>query len=219
MKRIRIFIADDHAILREGLVYFLQKIPQYEVVGESADGRDALERIEQLKPDIAILDISMPSMTGVEVTRQLKKYHPEIKVIILSQHDNEEYIRQALKSGVLGYLLKENSGKDLLRAVEEVMKNNVFLSPGIAKKVVTGFSDEHGFTHESGDSHPFNELSPRELEILKLIAEGKSNIQIGSMLFISDKTVNVHRANIMKKLNIHKIADLVKYAFKNGLVE
>ncbi len=217
MKKLRIFIADDHAILREGLCSIIQSVPEYEIIGETGDGREALEKIEQLKPDVVILDISLPSMTGVEVARQLRKYHPEIKIIILTQYDNDEYIEHLMQYGVHGYILKENTSMDLIRAISEVMKNNIYLSPEVTKKMVNNFvANWQQNDKASGSVIP--RLTPRELEILKLIAEGKTNKQISSMLFISGKTVNVHRSNIMKKLNIRKVTDLVIYAIKKGLI-
>ena len=219
MNKYRIFLSDDHAILRDGLKHIITSNPDYEVIGESGDGRDALEKIEKMKPDIVILDISMPSMTGVEVARNIKKYNPNIKIIILTQYDSSEYIKQLLKYGVEGYILKENASDELLRAIGEVQKGNNFLSPEITKKVVTDFKE----TGESGKSKElktqFSLLSPREREILKLIADGNSNVQIASILFISDQTVKTHRANIMKKLDIHNLAELIKFAMKDGLIE
>lgn len=217
MKKYRIFIADDHAILREGLLSIINGVPEYEVIGESGDGREALEKIEKLKPDVVILDISLPSMTGVEISRQIRKYHPEIKIIILSQHDNDDYVEHLMQYGVHGYILKENTAIDLLRAIDEVKKDNIYLSPQITKKIVNSF-----MLYRRNSTEPQEQitarLTPRELEIVKLIAEGKSSKQISSILFISGKTVNAHRTNIMKKLDVNKVTDLVIYAIKKGLV-
>ena len=219
MNKTRIFLADDHAILREGLRHILGTVPGYEVVGESGDGREALGMIEKLKPEIAIIDISMPGMTGIELSRRLKRYVPKTRVIILSRHDNEEYVDELLRLGVNGYVLKDNAGDDLLRAVAEVVRGNIYLSPRIMKSVVTDFISPARKEGAGKADSQFTALSAREREILKLVAEGRSNAQIASTLWISDKTVKAHRANIMKKLGIHKVADLVKYAVKSGLVE
>jgi DNA-binding NarL/FixJ family response regulator len=219
MNKTKIFLADDHAILREGLRYILGSVTGYEVVGESGDGREALGMIEKLKPDIAIIDISMPGMTGVEIARQVKKYTRTVRIIILSRHDNEEYVNELLKLGVNGYVLKDNAGDDLLRAVAEVSKGNIYLSPRITRKIVTDYLSPNVRETAGRPDSQFTALSTREREILKLIAEGRSNAEIASTLWISDKTVKVHRSNIMKKLDIHKVADLVKYAVKSGLVE
>ncbi|TAL35031.1 MAG: response regulator transcription factor [Spirochaetes bacterium] len=217
MKKIKLFLADDHAIMREGLGYILSGIPGYEIVGESGDGREAYEMIERTKPDVAILDISMPSMTGIEVARRLLKYCPGVKIIMLSRHDNEEYVRELLDHGVHGYVLKDSAGDDLLRAISEVLRGNVYLSPRLIAGVLPGRA---GTPPRRADADaPGVILSNREREILKLIAEGKSGAQIASTLFLSENTVKVHRANIMKKLDIHKSVDLAKYAIKYGLVE
>ncbi|HSV97022.1 MAG TPA: response regulator transcription factor [Spirochaetota bacterium] len=219
MNKTKIFLADDHAILREGLRYILGSVTGYEIVGESGDGREALGMIEKLKPDIAIVDISMPGMTGIEIARQVRKYTPSVSIIILSRHDNEEYVNELLKLGVNGYVLKDNAGDDLLRAVAEVSKGNIYLSPRITRKIVTDYLAPGAREAARRPDSQFTALSTREREILKLIAEGRSNAEIASTLWISDKTVKVHRSNMMKKLDLHKVADLVKYAVKSGLVE
>lgn len=219
MNKIRIFLADDHAILREGLRHIISASPEYEIVGESGDGRDSLEQIERLKPDIVILDISMPTMTGIEISRYLKKYVPHLKIIILSQHNNEEYVKQLLKYGIDGYVLKENASDELLKAITEVLKKNIYLSPEITKKVVSNYMNFEKHTDHNELKFHFSLLSSREREILKLIAEGKSNNEIAVSLFISYQTVKTHRANIMKKLNFHKLSDLIRYAIRSGLIE
>ncbi len=216
MNKIKVFLADDHAILREGLKHILNADPSVEVVGEAADGQSAFEKIEQLKPDVVVMDISMPSMTGIEAARKLRKYDPEIKIIMLTRHDNEEYVDQLLKYGIHGYVLKDDAGDDLIRALEAIRKNETYLSPRITKKLMTDYGRPSRPREGAG---PFSLLTNREREILKLIAEGKTNEQIAKALWISPRTAKVHRANIMKKLDVHKVADLVKYAIKTGLVE
>ncbi len=216
MKKIKIFLADDHLILREGLKHIIAKADKLDIIGEAGDGREALEAIGQLKPDIAILDISMPSMSGIEVTRQLKKFYPAIKIIILTQYDMEEYVEQLLEYNIDGYILKDNAGIDLIKAINKVINGNVFLSPKIAKRIISSFS-QHKATFEDKKS-PFSILTSREMEILRLITEGLSSNAIGKKLFISDKTVKNHRANIMKKLNLHSTAELVKYAMLNKII-
>lgn len=218
MKKIRLYLADDHAILRDGLKRILSDNEDVDIIGESGDGKRALEDIDILKPDLAILDISMPLMTGLEVARQVRKYNDKINLIILSRHDNEEYVQQALQNGINGYILKDYAGDELLRAVKEVVDGNVFLSPKIINKITADYvSSKKPAAGRKGDEAAM--LSNREREILKLVAEGKTNTEIGSLLRISSKTVKVHRLNIMNKLDIHNITDLVKYAIKNGLVE
>jgi DNA-binding NarL/FixJ family response regulator len=216
---ITFFLADDHTILREGLKLIIEDVPHYIVIGEAGDGKEALEFIEKLKPDVAILDISMPTMSGIDVVRYMKKYVPDSKIIILSRHDNEEYVKELLKTGVNGYVLKDDAGDDLLRAIEAVLKGNVYLSPGVATRVVSDYvSMEKAAPVEEGVSQ-FDLLTGREREVLKLIAEGKSGQEIAECLRISSRTVKVHRANIMKKLGVHKSSELVIYAVRNNMIE
>lgn len=215
MKQWRIFIADDHVILREGLRMILNSSNLCEVVGEAGDGQEAFDKIAKLKPDIAILDISMPSLSGIELARKIRKYFPQIKIIMLSRHDNEEYVRQLLKSGIHGFVLKDEAGNDMMRALDAVMKNETYLSPRITKKIMENIREGT----EKRKEDPFDILTNREREILKLIAEGRSSEEIGKKLVISASTVKVHRANIMRKLDIHKATDMVKYAIKEGIVE
>ncbi len=219
MNKIRILLADDHAILRDGLRYILNTTPDYEIVAEAGDGKEAIDKIEKIKPDIAILDISLPTLTGLEIARQVRKYFSGVKVIILSRHDNEEYVNQAIKYGVNGYILKDDASDDLLKAISETMKGNVYLSPRIITRMVGEYARGRGSGAAPEGDSVFETLSDREREILKLVAEGKTNIQISAALRISCKTVKVHRANIMQKLHVHKVTDLVKYAIKCGLVE
>lgn len=213
MSNLRVFITDDHAILREGVRLILARIPGIEVVGEAGDGLEALQAIENLKPDLVILDISLPSLSGVELARKLRKYQPETKLLVLSRHDGPEYVEQLVKLGIHGYVLKEEAGSDLIKAVEVIQRGQTYLSPRITSQLVSGFDPARSA------QDPFHILSNREREILKLVAEGKSNARIGKELLISPKTVKVHRANVMKKLDVHKVADLVKYAIKAGIVE
>jgi DNA-binding NarL/FixJ family response regulator len=214
---MKVFLVDDHAILREGLKLILKQLPNLEIVGETGDGTTALEEIDRKKPDIVVLDISLPGMSGVEIARQLKKYNKNIKIIILSRHDGEEYITQLLKLGINAYVLKDEAGEDLLRAIEAVQKEERYLSPRITSKVMNAFQNKK--TNPSISEEIFDVLTNREREILKLIAEGNSNDEIASKLWIALQTVKVHRQNIMKKLNVHNVAELVKYAIKSGLVE
>jgi len=219
MKTVNIFLADDHEMFREGLKFIITTNPEYVIVGEAGNGREAFDKIEQLRPDLVILDISMPEMTGIEVARQVRKYYPEIKIIILSRHDNEEYINQVVKYGVHGYTLKENASSDLHKAISEVMKGNLFLSSSIMTKIIIDYSKDKNKKAENTNTSLFSTLSNREIEIIKLIAEGKTSKEIASLKRITNATVKVHRANIMGKLNIHKSTDLVKYAIKVGLVD
>ena len=213
-KKTTYYLVDDHAILREGLKHILLTMPENEIIGEAGDGGIALEEIDRLKPDVVVLDISLPTVSGIEITRKIRKYHPETFIIILSRHDNEEYISQLLKYGIHGFVLKDEAGEDLLRAVDAIRKGEKYLSPRIAKQLMEGYE-----TRGKKNDDQFSVLTNREREILKLIAEGNSNDQIAEILWISPRTVKVHRQNIMAKLKVNKVTDLVKYAIKSGIIE
>jgi RNA polymerase sigma factor (sigma-70 family) len=186
-----------------------------EVVGESHDGKDTVEKAKELKPDVVLMDIGMPNLNGLEATRQIKKHNPNIKVLILTIHKNEEYIFQSLQTGASGYLLKDTAVEDLISAIHSVYKDDSFLSPGISKTVIDAF-----LRKSSKERVPtaFDTLTPREREILQLIAEGHTNPEIAKRLYISKKTVEAHRSHIMEKLDIHDVVDLVKYAIRKGIV-
>ncbi len=219
MDSIKIFLADDHAIMREGLTLILGNEPDFEIVGESGDGMETCEMVEKVKPDVLILDISMPTISGIEAARRLKKYIPETKILVLSRHDNETYVNQLLECGISGYMLKDDVGDDLIRAVRAVFEGKIYLSPAITTGFVLNYlslkKNISGNERKTAD----DPLTPREREVLKLIAEGNDNARIGLILRISTKTVKSHRLNIMKKLDIHKVNDLVLYAVRNGFVE
>jgi len=218
MKKIRIYIADDHAILRDGLKLILSQNENFEIAGEASDGKTAMEEVEKLKPDICLLDISMPILTGLEAGRLIKKYNRSIKIIILSRHDNEVYVKQALQSGINGYILKDYAGSEIIRAISEVMSGKIYLSPKLIKNLTTGSI----LNNNSRKEKILNEktiLTGRENQVLKLICESKSNDEIAEILRVSIKTVQVHRQNIMNKLNLHKVGDLIKYGIKEGIIE
>ena len=219
-RRVKIFLADDHSILRDGLKMILENEEEFNIVGEAGDGREAYDMIEKLKPDVAVLDISMPSMSGIELSRHLKKYLPDTKILILSRHDKDEYIRQVLQYGVEGYILKDDASEELIKAVKEVMKGNLYLSPRLATGIIREVITLQGETEaDTPEDSPFDILTPREREVLKLVAEGSNSREIAEILHISPQTVKTHRVNIMRKLDIHKVNDLVAYAIKNGFVE
>ena len=219
MKKISIFLADDHVILREGLRHILLEDSGIEIIGEAGNGREAFEKIDKLKPDIAILDISMPALSGLEAARVIRKHNKSIKLIILTRHDNEEYVHQAIKNGVDGFILKDSAGDDLLKAVRDVMAGNVYLSPKIVTNLVKGGIFAPASRVQDRLKSDKELLTNREKEVLKLIAEGKSSSEIALLLKISSKTVKVHRFNMMNKLDIHNVTDLVKYAIKSGLAD
>jgi len=215
MKKIKILIADDHKILRQGIISLLKSQPELEVVAEAYDGREAVQRAKELKPDVVLMDIGMPNLNGLEATRQIRKFNPKVKVLILTIHNNEEYIFQSLQAGASGYLLKETAVEDLISAIHSAQKDDSFLSPGISKTVIDAFLRK---TSKEREPTAFDTLTPREREILQLIAEGHSNPEIAKLLYISKKTVEAHRSHIMEKLDIHDVVDLVKYAIRKGIV-
>ena len=213
--KIRILLADDHTILRNGIRAILEDEPGMDVVGEAEDGRTAVSLALQLKPDIVIMDIAMPLLNGLEATRQIKRANPSVRVIILSMHDNEEYLVQALEAGAMGYILKDAAARELIHALRTVHRGEAVLSPAITRIVIEDYL-RWGGIRPTGDP---DELSPLEREILQLIAEGHTSKQIGEMLFISIKTVQAHRNSLMQKLNLHNRGELVKYAIQKKIIE
>jgi len=215
MSKIRVFLADDHKILRESLVILLSQKDNIEVVGAAGDGQDAYRKILELKPDIAVLDISIPRLNGLDLAERLRAELPEVKVVILTMHKSGEFVSKALCAGVRGYVLKDNALEELIECIELVYTNKVYLSQDITGIVVEGFVHNNRDSAESGESA----ISSREREILQLLAEGKSNKDISDLLNLSIKTVETHRANIMRKLNFKNITDLVLYAVRNHIIE
>ncbi len=213
----RIMIADDHAVLRDGLRLLLSSYPQFEVIGEADDGMTAVATALQIKPDVLLLDIAMPNMRGIEAILELKRLEPEIKILVLSMHDREEYVLQAMKNGADGYILKKSAAAELVAALNHVISGEIYLSPSVSRHLVRNWlRDEESM---AGVSRAETELSERERTVLKLIAEGRSNKEVASLLHISAKTVETHRARIMSKLELRTVPDLVRYAIKSGLVD
>ena len=213
-KPIRILLADDHNLVRAGIRSLIQNIDGTEVIGEVGDGRNALSFIEVYRPDIALIDISMPGLNGLEVTARATKEFPEVGVIILSMHLNEEYALQALRSGASGYLVKGADKAELEIAIRAVAGGQTYLSPGVSKHIVADYVQRA----EAG-STSLNLLTPRQREILQLIAEGCSTKKIARMLNLSVKTVDTHRSKMMERLDIHDIAGLVRYAIRMGIIK
>lgn len=211
--KIRIFLADDHKILRESLVILLQQENDIEIVGEASDGQRAFQEILRLKPDIAILDISMPQLNGLEVAARVKRDNPETKVIILTMHKNEESVARAYQTDVSGYVIKDNAFEELLKAIRIVQAGGIYLSTDITSTVVSGFVKNYNLETAKVD------VTSREREIIQLLAEGNSNKEIAQMLNLSLKTVETHRSNIMHKLGFKSITDLVLYAVRNHIIE
>ena len=210
--QIRVIIGDDHTIVRSGVRLLLDSEPDISVVGEAGNGEEALKLVEALQPTIVLLDIAMPVMDGLEATRQMKAQWPEIQVLILTMHRTDEYFFEALKSGASGFVLKGAETNDLINAVRTVSRGEVFLYPSMAQKLVSAFLAGVG-----GEDPNTDGLSPREREILKLMAEGYSNSEIADKLVISNSTVHTHRSNIMNKLGLSTRHELIQYARKRGL--
>ncbi len=217
MKSYGIMIADDHTVLREGLRLLLCSYPQFEVIGEAEDGITAVSTALQLKPDVLLLDIAMPNMRGIEAILEIKRLEPDIKILVLSMHDREEYVLQAMKNGADGYILKKSAAAELVAALNHVISGEIYLSPSISRYVVRNWlRDEESM---AGVSRAETKISERERTVLKLIAEGRSNKEVANLLHISAKTVETHRARIMSKLELRTVPDLVRYAIKSGLVD
>jgi DNA-binding NarL/FixJ family response regulator len=211
---IRVLIADDHQIVRDGLRSLLEIEPEFEVVGTVAEGRSTVKMVEELKPDVVIMDISMPGLNGIEATRQITRDFPKIKIIALSMHDDRYFVMNMLKAGASGYLIKDCAYKELTRAIDVVVrKGKTYLSPEITDIVV----DNYITGQPMAESLVYSVLSNREREVLQLIVEGKKSSEIADCLCISLKTVETHRAQLMNKLKIKNIADLVKYAIREGI--
>ena len=211
--RIRVVLADDHKIVREGLRRLLEMEPAMEIVGEADDGRVAVEMSSRLLPDIVIMDLSMPNLNGVEATRQIRAGNPEVQVIALSMHSDPSYVARMLKAGASGYLLKDCASVELVGAIRKVISNHLYLSPAISEIVTKDYVRQL----TEAEVMTVGKLSDRESEVLQLVAEGNSTKEIASALYISVKTVETHRRQIMQKLNVKSIAGLVKYAVREGL--
>jgi two-component system, NarL family, response regulator NreC len=215
MTKIRILIADDHGIVREGLRLKLEQNQHFQVVGEAADGREAVRLANELKPDLAIVDIGMPVLNGIEATVQIVKRNPRIGVIILSMHADETYLVRTLTAGAKGYLLKDTAQEDLHRAVQTVAQGKPFFSPAIAKIMLEDYMRQ---LQQRGLQDSYDLLTDREKEILQLLAEGKSNKEVATILHVSPYTIETHRTHMMQKLDLHSSADIVLYAVRKKIV-
>lgn len=213
--KTRILLADDHAVVRKGLRMVLDAEPDLEVVAEAADGSEALECGLAGEVNLAILDVSMPRLTGIQAARELARRRPELRILILSMHDNERYFFEALRAGASGYVLKAAADRDLVEACRATMRGEPFLYPDAVTALIRDYLERA----RHGELPPDDPLTPRESEIVKLIAEGRSSKQIAALLVISDKTVERHRANVLEKLGLRDRVDLTRYAIRRGLVE
>ena len=215
MAVLRILLADDHTIVRHGLRKILEEPGERQVVAEAGDGREAVRKALDLRPDVAVLDIGMPLLNGIEATRQIARRAPEVNVLILSMHPNEAYIIQALQAGAKGYLLKDSADADLIGGVTAVAQGKSFFSPAVAKVMLDDYVAQLA---KRGVTDRYDTLSEREREVFQLVAEGRSNKEIAELLFVSPNTIETHRLHIMEKLDLHSAAEIVLYAVRRGVI-
>ena len=213
--RYRVILADDHALVRRGLKLILEESPNLEIAAEVRDGLELLSVLQKINPDLIVLDVSMPNLRGIEAIPEIRRIRPNAKVLMLTMHKEEDYLYQAISAGANGYLLKEDAEKELFSAIEHIKKGKIYISPGLADQSMQNWAR---MRRGEDDAQHVESLTVREREILKLIAEGKSNKEIGDLLFISVRTVERHRANMMSKLNIRKTAELVQYAMRKHYI-
>jgi DNA-binding NarL/FixJ family response regulator len=222
MKKSRIIVADDHSVVRSGLRLLLQSSPDFTVVAEAENGEEAVALVDRHKPDVVIMDISMPKLNGIEATGLMKQSNPDLKIIILTVHEDEEYVYQMLRAGASGYVLKSAGKKEIFAAIRSALSGDRFFSPGISKLIIEGFirrDKEQRPGQEQPVTHSSQPLTRREVEVLQYIAQGFTNKKIAEALFLSIRTINTHRTNLMQKLDIHDTARLVRYAIETGLVK
>ncbi len=218
MKNLRILIADDHDLMRRGVKALLQSHPGWEVCGEAHTGREAVTKAEELRPDVIILDVSMPDLNGLEAARRIRKTSPSSEILILSMHYSDQLIRDILDAGVRGYIVKSDSDRDLVMAVETLANHKPFFTPHATEVILSNFHSG-GTRIETTPESVRDRLTSREREIVQLLAEGKSSKEVASSLCISVKTAETHRANIMRKLQLHTVSELVRYAVRNQIIE
>ncbi len=216
MSKIRVLVADDHTIVREGVRLLLDAQPDIEVVGEAADGQEAVKMIRQFRPDLVVMDIQMPNLNGLEATREIKREFPQIQILALTMYESDEYFFQVLNAGASGYVLKKAASADLLSAIRAVHSGDVFLYPSVARRLVSDYLTR---VKSGEEQNSFDGLTAREHEVLKLIAEGHTNQAIADKLVISPSTVQTHRTRIMQRLNLHNRAELIQYARRKGLLD
>ena len=215
MKPIRILLADDHTVMRRGLRLLLESQPEFSVVAEAADGRQAVEQADATHPDVAVVDIAMPNLSGIEAAQRMSAAIPNIAIVILSMHSDEGYVLRALKAGARGYLLKDSAEGDLIEAIKVVHQGRTFFSSEITRMLVSDYVRE---IRARGAEDSYDLLTPREREVLQLLAQGKSNKEIAADLNLSPYTIETHRRNLQEKLNLHSFADLILYAVRKGLI-
>jgi two-component system, NarL family, response regulator NreC len=212
---VRILLVDDHAVIRSGLRLVLERQADFEVVGEASDGREAVARANELKPDVVVMDLAMPNLNGIEASRQITATLPDTCIVVLTMHSDEEYVLRALKAGARGYLLKESAEQDLLAAVRNVSEGKAFFSPLVSRMLVEDYVRQ---LQDRDIEDSYELLTGRERETLQLVAEGKSNKEVAAILNVSVYTVESHRGNIMEKLNLHSVPELILYAVRKGVI-
>ncbi|HZQ23796.1 MAG TPA: response regulator transcription factor [Terriglobales bacterium] len=215
MSPLRILVADDHEVVRRGLCSLLKSHVGWEICAEAADGREAVEKVTELRPDVVILDIGMPNLNGLAAARQILRHNPQQKVLILTVTDSEQVVREVLEAGARGFVLKSDAARDLLTAVESLQKERTFFTSRVGEMVLTGYLGGNN----SSAKPTIPTLTPREREVVQLLAEGKSTKEVASILDLSTKTAETHRSNIMRKLGIHSVSELVLYAIRNNIVQ
>lgn len=216
MKKIRVLVADDHTIVRDGICALLALAADIEVVGEACNGREALDKVEELLPDVVLMDVAMPIMGGLEATRRIRKDFPETKVLALTQYDDKEYVFPVIEAGASGFIAKTAASAELTMGIRSVWNGESFLSPSVARVLVEGYQQG---TNAKDRRDSYDQLTDRERDVLKLVAEGYTTLEIAEMLTISRKTVEGHRTSLMEKLGVHNRIDLVKYALRKGIID
>lgn len=215
MSAFRILIADDHEIVRHGIRALIESHPGWEVCAEAVDGREAVEKTRELRPDLALIDVSMPNLNGLDAARQIVQSFPHTRVLILTMHESEQIVREVLEVGARGFLLKSDAARDLVSAIQALQRRTTFFTSSVAEMVLNGFLDRNGDAPK-----PLKDrLTPREREVVQLLAEGKTSKEVAVVLKLSVKTAETHRTNVMRKLDLHSVADLVRYAVRNNIVQ
>lgn len=217
METLRLLVADDHEVVRIGLCALLEEQPGWEVVAQARDGREAVEKAKQSRPDVGVLDVAMPDLNGLEATRQITRDVPDTKILILTMHESDTLIREVLDAGARGFLLKTDAGVELVNAVDALRRNQTFFTPRVSQMVLDGYLKKE-YNPDNGDTF-HSRLTPRQREIVQLLAEGKSSKEVAVALGLSVKTAETHRANIMRRLDCHSVAELVRYAVRNRIIQ
>ena len=213
----RVLVVDDHAFIRRGVNSILQSFPEWELCAEAENGQEAVRLADELRPEVIIMDVSMPVLNGIEATKLISRSHPEIKIVLLTLHDSAELLRSGFRAGARGYLLKSDAGRDLVSAIDALRRNKTFFTPKVSQMVLDGYLDKSP-KEKQADNEESLRLTSRQREIVQLLAEGKSSKEVAAVLGLSVKTAETHRANIMRKLDCHSVTELVRYAIRNHII-